>query len=114
MKFKAFLIRLIVAIMGTSFDRPGDFKKYYDTELKRSYWVLGYFGGGSIKISEIIPIIAAYAKENGVPFEKVYVDEILASRRFKGFKFISTTEKMENVGVGEVTEMEKVYAWLRD
>ena len=93
----------------------GDFKKYYDTTQKRNIWILGYFGGGSVNISQALPIARDYARENNVPFNKVTIDEILSSRRHKGFKFISSTvEQEKGKEVKDEDVMENVYAWLRD
>ncbi len=90
-----------------------DFKKYYDTTQKRNYWVLGYFGGGSVNIMDAYRVATQYTiANNKVNIETVQIDEILSSRRFKGFKFIySQIEQPKEVGA---EEMENVHAWLRD
>ncbi len=89
----------------------GDFKKYYDTTQKRNIWVLGYFGGGSINISEAYTLSKQYADAVGVPLENVKIDEILSSRRFKGYKFMYSNDEREMEAGAE--QMENVYAWLR-
>ena len=95
-----------------SYKKSGDFKKYYDTELKRNIWVLGYFGGGSVNILAALEIAKDYAKATGSPLENVKIDEILSSRRFKGFKFIFSTDEQKKERGVEASE--NVYAWLRD
>lgn len=92
----------------------GDFKKYYDTKLKRNYWVLGYFGGGAVAIMESFKVAVDYARATGVPIESVKMDEILSSRRHKGFKFVYSTLEQTREKGKNVTEDENVYAWLRD
>lgn len=90
----------------------GDFKKYFDSRLKRNIWVLGYFGGGSVNIAEAFDLVKQYAKATAVPLDTVQIDEVLSSRRFKGFKFIYSMDKQKKEKDAE--EMENVYAWLRD
>jgi uncharacterized membrane-anchored protein len=90
----------------------GDFKKYYDTTQKRNIWVLGYFGGGSVNIMDAYRVACDYSNTINVPIGAVKIDEVLSSRRFKGFKFIyAITEQTPEPGA-EV--MENVHAWLRD
>ena len=90
----------------------GDFKKYYDTTQKRNYWVLGYFGGGSVNISEASILAKEYAKENNVPYNKVLIDEVLRSRRYKHFKFIYAVE--EQKPDADADSYENVYDMLTD
>lgn len=93
-------------------DNHGDFKKYYDKTQKRNIWVLGYFGGGSVVITEALDLAKLYAKANGVPLDTVKIDKILHSRRYKGFKFIySQTEQKPEAGADI---MDNVYQWLTD
>lgn len=88
----------------------GDFKKYFDTTLKRNIWVLGYFGGGTVNITEAMNVAKDYAKDTGVPLNTVGIDEILHSRRHKGFKFVySQTEQQPEEGADQ---MANVYQWL--
>ena len=90
-----------------------DFKKYYDTTQKRNIWVLGYFGGGSVNVMNAYQVAADYSNATGVPIGSVQIDEILSSRRFKGFKIVYSTaiQAPEN----DTTIMANdVYAWLRD
>jgi hypothetical protein len=65
-----------------------DFRKYYDSRIKRNYWVLGYFGGGALNIVETYELCKLFAETTNVPIETVMVDEILYSRRYKHFKYI--------------------------
>ena len=89
-----------------------DFKKYYDTTQKRNIWVLGYFGGGAVPIAEADILAREYANKYDIPYESVVIDEILKSRRFKGFKYIySTHEQFADV---KATDLENVYEWLSD
>lgn len=71
----------------------GDFQRWYDKKLKRHYWILGYFGGGAINLVEAMEIGKQYATENDVSLDTVVIDEILKSRRYKGFKVIYSTRK---------------------
>ena len=91
----------------------GDFKRYYDTESKRNYWVLGYFGGGAVDICEAYQLAKEYSELVSVPIETVKIDEILSSRRFKGFKFIFSTVENQKPEP-ESYQMKDVYSWLRD
>jgi hypothetical protein len=82
-----------------------DFKKYYNQATKANIWVLGYFGGGSINVSDAFTIAQAFARENNVPVNTVHIDEIEESRRFKGFKYVFSRvdqEKVEGVDYEEV------------
>lgn len=90
----------------------GDFKKYYDKNSKRNIWVLGYFGGGSINISDAEILAREYGFRNDVPYDKVLIDEIHTSRRFKSFKFIFSTEIQLPEVDAEI--MDNVYEWLCD
>lgn len=96
-----------------AYQRNNDFKKYYDTTLKRNIWVLGYFGGGSVNIVDAYQLALEYAKATNVPLESVHIDEILSSRRYKGFKIIFSTVEQEMESDCNFA-IDKVYAWLRD
>jgi hypothetical protein len=89
-----------------------DFKMYYDKVQMRNFWVLGYFGGGAVKIVDAMALANEYAKRTGVPVETVCIDEVLSSRRFKGFKYLYSTQ-FQRKAKGAV-EMENVHQWLRD
>lgn len=99
--------------MGKKAQEYGDFKMYYDSTHKRNIWVMGYFGGGAVNVTTAMVIAKEYAEEANVPLEGVMVDEILSSRRFKGFKFFYSTEDNQKPIEGS-DEMENVYQWLRD
>lgn len=106
--------------MKYKYDRHshGDFKMHFDIELKRNYWVLGYFGGGSINISEAFELAKDFSQEHNVPLETVHIDEILCSRRYKHFKILFSSDYNED-GKDEVAhkdayQMEKVYTMLTD
>lgn len=91
----------------------GDFKKYYDSEFKRNYWVLGYFGGGAINIVETYILSVEFAKAINVPLTSIHIDEVLHSRRFKHFKYLySTEENQKPESDSNVTE--NVMSWLCD
>ncbi len=88
-----------------------DFKMYYDIQMKRNIWVLGYFGGGAVNVMDAVTLASEYAYKANVSLGTVCIDEILSSRRFKGFKFlfsITPQEKIEGAN-----EMDNVFAWLR-
>lgn len=53
----------------------GDFKRYYDTSLKRSYWVLGY--ASNITIPELYELAKHFVLENLVDIKDIRFDEIL-------------------------------------
>ncbi len=91
----------------------GDFKKYYDTKQKRNYWVLGYFGGGSINILEAYTLAEEFAKSTDLPLSSIKIDEVLKSRRFKHFKFLFSDMQNQEKELDSY-EMENVYAWLTD
>jgi hypothetical protein len=91
----------------------GDFKKYYDTNSKSNIWVLGYFGGGAVNIIDAYKMAVKYTKSVNVPLESIQIDEILSSRRYKGFKFIYSSVS-DQIPESDSYKMEGVYAWLRD
>lgn len=65
----------------------GDFKKFYDISLKRHYWLLGYFGGGSINVVSAYEVAQDYAKGHCVSLDLVKFDIITDSRFAKRFKY---------------------------
>ena len=92
----------------------GDFKKYFDKSQKRNYWVLGYFGGGSVNVVDAYNIAQQMATALNVSLETIRIDEILHSRRHKGFKFMysmAPDQTPEN-DVKSDNIMDNVYAWL--
>jgi hypothetical protein len=93
--------------------KNADFRKYYDTEQKRNIWVLGYFGGGPVSVLDGYRIGQEYAEVCKVPLETVKIDEILKSRRHKGFKFVFSTEEQE-ICDGCTHIMNNVFGWLTD
>jgi hypothetical protein len=92
--------------------KNADFRKYYDTDQKRNYWVLGYFGGGAVNICEAYRLAKEYAEICKVPLETVKIDEILNSRRYKGFKYIYSNVEQEICGATHI--MNNVFAFLSD
>ncbi len=90
----------------------GDFKNYYDTDIKRHYWILGYFGGGSINIIDALELAKEYSLHHNVPLEEIYIDEILHSCRYKHFKFISSNVEQEPSL--DAYQTDKVWQWLTD
>jgi hypothetical protein len=78
-----------------NFSEVSDFKKYYDKERKMNIWVLGYFGGGSLNISDTYTVGRKYSRENKVPMNTVKIDEIFKSSRYKGFKFVFSLHNQE-------------------
>jgi hypothetical protein len=72
-----------------------DFDIRYDSRLKRNYWILGYFGGGSVNVLSAYNLATFYSEDYNVPLESIQIDEVLQSRRYKGFKFLYSAEKME-------------------
>lgn len=71
-----------------------DFDIRYDIRLKRNYWLLGYFGGGSINILDAYNLAIEYVKDYSVPLDSVRIDEVLHSRRYKSYKVIYSTADM--------------------
>ena len=90
----------------------GDFKRYFDSTQKRNYWVLGYFGGGSVNIVDAYSIAQQMAATLNVPLNTIRIDEILHSRRYKGFKFIYSMVPNQTPDTNNI--MDNVYAWLTD
>jgi hypothetical protein len=98
--------------LNEGYKRSADFKKYYDSKLKQNIWVLGYFGGGPVKIVTAYELAQEYAQSTNVPLETVTIDEIMYSRRFKGFKFISSQVPQKKEPDAE--ESDNVFGWLHD
>jgi hypothetical protein len=92
----------------------GDFKKYFDKNYKRNYWVLGYFGGGSINIVEAYELAKQMATALNVPIETIQIDEILHSSRHKSFKYmysmVSNQQPEKDIQPGYM--MDNVFEWL--
>lgn len=93
--------------------RNADFKMYFCNKLQRHIWVLGYFGGGSINFKAFEEVALDFAKKTGVPIETISIDEILKSRRHKGFKFVWSDAEGQSPLVGSEV-MDDVYTWLTD
>ena len=92
----------------------GDFSVFYDNTIKRHYWLLGYFGGGAVNISDAFEIAKEYSSEYNVPLNEVLIDEILVSRRYKHFKIMFSTKKQAFKGDDDVIKMDNVYSFLCD
>lgn len=90
-----------------------DFKKYYCNKLKKHVWVLGYFGGGAINFELFSVMAEKFVNETGVPLGTVYIDEIIRSRRFKGFKFIYSNAK-DQTPLPDSSVNDDVFEWLQD
>lgn len=74
-----------------------DFQNFYCQRTGRIYWMLGYFGGGAVKISDSIEIAKLYSEYTGIEFNEIYIDEVLKpSRWYKGFKFVFNDKKTNN------------------
>ena len=61
---------------------------------------------------DVYRLAKRYAKKYGVPVETVYIDEVLKSRRYKGFKYVFSTEEQTPSETSE--RMDNVYEWLTD
>ena len=92
--------------------KHGDFKEYYDIDLKVHVWVLGYFGGGEINVVDSMKIAQQYAQKYGVSLESVNIAEIEKSRSFKYFKYIKSSEEQQPSKTADI--MENVFQWLTD
>jgi len=90
-----------------------DFKMYFCDKLQRHIWVLGYFGGGSINFKAFEEVALDFSKKTGVDINTVTIDEIMKSRRFKGFKFIWSDVDNQSPLVGSEV-MDDVYSFLTD
>lgn len=73
----------------------GDFKRVWCKKTEKTYWLLGYFGGGDINISDAMEIAKLYAKETGVRLSSVMMGEIYSSSWCKFFKFVYSQENQE-------------------
>lgn len=91
--------------------RNRDYEDFYDTTFKRNYLTLGYFGGGPINYTDFRMVAKLYAKELDVPIDTIYIDEILSSRRYKGFKVMWSSVKNQKPIDGSF-ETDNVYAFL--
>jgi hypothetical protein len=91
----------------------GDFKKYYDSKLKTNYWVLGYFGGGSIYVQEAWEAAKQFAECTGVDISTVRIIEINQSRRFKHFKVLYSIAENQ-MPEKDSSVFDKVWDFLTD
>ena len=90
-----------------------DFKMYYDTDEKRNIWVLGYF---THNVLDAYNTAKQFSEATGVAMEKIIFDEILYSRRFKGFKilFAEKQEGEEEKQAPGCLLTKGVFSWLHD
>lgn len=100
-------------VFNTSHLKNADFKKYYDSTRKIHIWVLGYFGGGRLNVSDTMKLAEEFAYEYKVDIKSVFIDEIMQSRRFKGFKYLYSTETQDDP-IGNPIPMIDVFNWLYD
>ena len=95
--------------MNSSVDR----KKYQCEKIKKHVWVLGYFGGGSINISNIMKMAEQFSHETGIDINTISVSEVISSRRFKYFKYI-TSDVIDQTSISDSIIVDNVYEWLFD
>lgn len=88
-----------------------DFKKYYCKNKQSNIWVLGYFGG-SVNFCEYEKMARTFVKETGVAIESIYMDEIYHSSRYKGFKFIFSSEPNQTP-CKDSKQLKDVFEYLR-
>ncbi len=81
------------------FKRNGDFRKLYDINQKRNYWVLGYFGGGSVNICDAMEVAKEYSEELKLPLKTIHIDEIFESPRYKHFKILYSLKNSQKPDV---------------
>ena len=70
-----------------------DFNRYFDSKSQRNYWILGYFGGGSLNVNDTYDAAKLFSKSTNTSLNNVFIDEIFYSRRFRGFKYIYSKDK---------------------
>ena len=101
--------------MLKDYQQHPDFTKYYNKETKANIWVLGYFGGGSINVSDAFTVAKHFAEENNVPLNTVRIDEIQESSRYKGFKMVfSPIDQEKSEDVEETNAKGDIFSWLTD
>jgi hypothetical protein len=81
--------------------------------MKKNYWTLGYFGGGAVNIVEAHKLAKDFAECVGVPLERVFMDEILYSSRYKGFKFLFS-DVQDQEPEEDSYQTDNVMGWLHD
>jgi hypothetical protein len=91
-----------------------DFKRYFDTAQKRNYWVLGYFGGGSLNVLETYALAKQMAEKLNLPLETIHIDEIHQSRRHKNFKYMYSSSPKQTPEPECKMIVNNVFAWLTD
>lgn len=89
----------------------GDFEKYFDVKMKRNYWMMGYFGGGSVNIVDSMKVAEDFAKAIKVPLESIQIDEVHYSNWCKGFKYFLSDADDQTPDNGSI-QMENVFAYL--
>lgn len=94
--------------------KNGDFSKYFDSTQKRNYWLLGYFGGGSVSVVDAYALAVEMSEVLNVPLDTIRIDEVLKSRRYKGFKFMYSTHPDQEMESGCKMSLNNVYQWLTD
>ena len=70
---------------------------FYDKNLKRVYWLLGYFGGGAINFTRFREMAKKYSRQYNVDMDTIHIDTITKSSSYKHFKilFADIREDME-------------------
>ncbi len=77
-----------------------------------NYWVLGYFGGGSINIMDAYDKMMEYKHEYPrIPIKTIHIDEVFKSTRYKGFKFIYSLEQNQEPDP-QAMQLNNVYEFL--
>lgn len=88
----------------------GDFKRYWDTELKRAYWLLGY--ATNITLTELWALANNFAEENKIDIDEIGFDEIQSSRWCKYFKVLYAKTEHEKPSF-DISEYKGVWALFR-
>lgn len=103
---------VIIMNLTESLKQRKDYTLYYCKRLKRHYLTLGYFGGGPLNIEDTHKMAMQFMNLLDVPYESIFIDEILHSRRFKHFKLMYSDEIQEPHP--ESTLSDDVIKWFHD
>lgn len=90
-----------------------DYRLYFCENTQRNFLTLGYFGGGSINVSEAFKTATEFAEVAKVDIETVQIDEVNTSRRFKGFKVLFSIA-LDQKPAPKAESIKDVWVWLTD
>jgi hypothetical protein len=85
-------------------------QNFYDTILKRNYWLLGYMSGN---ISKMEQAAKDFSQANNVPYNSIHIEQIRKSRNYDKFYYMFSIVDDQSPENGS-RSIENVFKYLHD